>query len=156
MTGDLDWPVLERLIGLARRGDVCGLLGLPSDTDPRNVPETGQILEPSHEVMLANIVASALGETPDLDEEWSDVWGGFEWEFFDHDDEGYAMQALNEDAAIVFSTDRLGLADPALARQHWEAALQGPYPEGTRERLDALVPSMTPAVRSGLESLITH
>ncbi|MGW8881915.1 hypothetical protein [Streptomyces mirabilis] len=66
------------------------------------------------------------------------------------------MQWLNEGAAIVFSTDRLGLADPVLAWKRWQAVLQGPYPEGAQERLGALVPSMTAAVRAGHEGLIAR
>lgn len=58
------------------------------------------------------------------------------------------------ETAIVFSTDRLGLADPVVAGQCWEAALEGPSPEGARQRLDALVPSITAPVRAGLEALI--
>ncbi|MFI2433047.1 hypothetical protein [Streptomyces sp. NPDC018693] len=154
--GDLDWQLLGRLIGLARDGDTRGVLGLPSDADPQTFHLTDPVLKHSYESLLAWVVAGDLGEFPDLDDEWSDAWGIVEWGFFDHDDDGYAMQWLNEGAATVFSTDRLGLADPVRARQRWEAALEGPYPEGAQEQLDALVPSMAPAVRAGLEGLITR
>lgn len=86
---------------------------------------------------------------------WDTVWDVLENHYHRYDDEGYQQQWFDVDAATVFSTDRLGLADPGLARERWEAARAGPYPEGAREELGALLPTMEPSVRARLEDLVS-
>lgn len=78
-------------------------------------------------------------------------WAILEDRYFRYDDEGYLAQHLDEDIAIVFSLGLTGQPDPVRARTRWEAALDGPYPEGAQEMLRANLPLMSPATRAELE-----
>ncbi|MET9662576.1 hypothetical protein [Streptomyces sp. NPDC006510] len=50
---DLDRQLLERLIGLARNGDVRGVLGLSADADPQTFHLTDPVLKHLYESLLA-------------------------------------------------------------------------------------------------------
>jgi hypothetical protein len=153
----LDEELLARKIAQGRGGDVRGMLGLPRDPGAGAFPAPGQEasgLDKRYEVFLALAVLRELGGDPEDDPV---VWSVVHNEWLNYDDEGYLLLAARLDAAIVFSTDRLGLADPAAALRCWEEALAAEpeeWAENVRDELHALAPSMTPAVRAALGPLI--
>ncbi|MER5942445.1 hypothetical protein ABT121_34665 [Streptomyces sp. NPDC001928] len=142
---NFDEGLLARLIEQARGGVAHELMSLLNDRDSEHLYEAAPAMPVVHD-LNDDALDAAVRDT---------AWNVFEDHYYRYDDEGYQQQWFDVDAATVFSTDRLGLADPELARERWEAALAGPYPEGAREQLDALIPTMAPPVRARLEALFT-
>ena len=79
-----------------------------------------------------------------------------ETRFWCYDDEGYAAQALDVHLGILYSVDMFGVRDPQLAYECWEAALDGPYPEGAQEDFTKIEHLLDREMRARLALLCGH
>jgi hypothetical protein len=79
-----------------------------------------------------------------------------ETRFWCYDDEGYAAQALDVYLGILHSVDAFGVRDPEQAYEYWEAALDGPCPEGAQEDFAKIEDRLDDEMRARLAPLMAQ
>ncbi|GAA1041204.1 hypothetical protein GCM10009557_64390 [Virgisporangium ochraceum] len=144
---------LTRFVAAARAGDVHTILDLPPDRDPRAALLGGDARKYKHawERLLALHVARDHFEH-EVD---GVIYDYAEVRFFRNDDDGYVQQRLAVDLGVLHSVDAFGVHDGQLAYGWWQAALEGPYPEGAREELARIGPLLDERTRALLAPLMT-
>lgn len=123
---------LTRFITAARAGDIHTIVEVPPGDDLRTTLQNNdREYEYGWERLLALYVAEDYFQHP-MDGVVHDY---AEDRYFRYDDDGYLEQHIAIELAVLHSVTRFGIHDPQHAYDRWQAALTGPYPEGTREQL---------------------
>lgn len=144
---------LARFVAAARVGDLRAILDVPAGEDLRAALHREDARKYKHgwERLLALHVAQDY-----FRHEMDGVIYDFaELRFFRNDDDGYMQQRLAVDLGVLHSVDNFGLHDGQLAFGCWQAALQGPYPEGAQEEFARIQPLLDEQTRAVLLPLMT-
>jgi hypothetical protein len=142
----VDDALLAPLIEPALRGDAHEILGFPPRTDLRaGLASPPEWTSGSYERLIALYVAADHGDAEAVS---GVIYDFAEHTYFGHDDDGYALAALNADLCALYAAHP-ALRDDARAHHYLEAALSGPDPQGVREDLEPIVTS--PSLRERLQ-----
>ena len=142
-----------RFVAAARAGDLHTILDLPPSEDLRTAVHRDDTRKYKHgwERLLALYLAQDY-----FDHEMEGVIYGYaEARYFRYDDEGYTQQRLEVDLGMLHSLSNFGLHDVRQAFNHWQAALEGPYPEGAQEQFARIEPMLDEQTRAQLAPLMT-
>jgi hypothetical protein len=143
-----------RFLDAARVGDLHAILNLPAGEDLQAALARDDT-EDEHrwERLLALSVAQGHFKIESVDSVLVDY---AETRFWCYDDEGYAAQTLDVYLGILYSVDMFGVRDPQLAYECWEAAFDGPYPEGAQEELAKIEGRLDDEMRVRLAPLVAE
>lgn len=150
-----DWNVkkLARFVAAARAGDIHAIVDVPPGRDLREALQSDADREYKHgwERLLALYLADAYFKH----EMEGIVYDYAEFRYFQYDDDGYTEQRIAVDLGMLHSVADFGLHDPQEAAHCWQAALEGPYPEGAREEFAKIEPLLDEQTRALLAPLLT-
>ncbi|GIJ50932.1 hypothetical protein Val02_78180 [Virgisporangium aliadipatigenens] len=144
---------LVRFIAAARVGDLHTILDVPADGDLRTALHGEDARKHKHgwERLLAlHVAQDYFGQELD-----GIIYDYAEFRFFRNDDDGYMQQRLAVDLGVLHCVDNFGLHDGQLAYGYWQAALEGPYPEGVQEEFAKIEPLLKERTRALLVPLMT-
>jgi hypothetical protein len=149
-----DWneSELARLVAAARVGNLHAILDLPPGEDLRAAQQRDGARE--YKYGWERLLALHLAQDHFKHEMEGIIYGYAELRYFQNDDDGYMMQRLMVDLATLHSVDHFGLRDRQLAYDYWQAALDGPCPEGAHEELAKIEPLLDGETRTRLARLM--
>ena len=154
-----DWlwnshETLLRFLDAARIGDLHTILDLPAGEDLQTALDRDDADDEHRwEKLLALNVAQGHFKIENVDSVLVDY---AETRFWCYDDEGYGAQNLDVYLGILYSVDTFGVRDPQLAYDNWEAALEGPYPEGAQEEFAKIENRLDDEMRARLAPLMAQ
>jgi hypothetical protein len=143
---------LARLVAAARVGNLHAILDIPPSEDLLAALRRDDARE--YEYGWERLLALHLAQDHFKHEMEGIIYGYAEFRYFQYDDDGYMMQQLMVDLAMLHSADDFGLRDQQLAYEYWQAALNGPYPEGAQEELAKIEPLLDGETRTRLAPLM--
>jgi hypothetical protein len=145
---------LARFVAAARAGDLHTILDLPPDEDPGTALQRDETRKYKHS--WERLLALYLAQDYFNHEMEGIIYGYAEFRYFHHDDDGYVQQRLTVDLGMLHSVDDFGLHDVQQAYDRWQAALDGPYPEGAQEEFAKIEPLLDEQTRTRLAPLMTQ
>jgi hypothetical protein len=145
---------LMRFLEAARVGDLHTILDLSADEDLQMALDRNDADDEYRwERLLALSVAHGHFRIRNVESVLVDY---AETRFWCYDDEGYGAQTLDVYLGILYSVDTFGVRDPLLAYESWEAALDGPHPEGAQEDLARIKHRLDDELRARLAPLMAR
>jgi hypothetical protein len=137
---------LARLLAAARAGDLRAILD--GDLQP---PEDRRYTHGWERLLALHVAQDHFRHETD-----GVIYAYAEHRYFRNDDDGYMQQRLAVDLGVLHSVDSFGVHDARLAYEWWQAALEGPYPEGAQEELAKVEPLLDEQTRALLTPLLTR
>jgi hypothetical protein len=143
---------LARFVAAARAGDLHTILDLSPGEDLRTALQRDDAREYKHG--WERLLALYLAQDYFCLEMEGVIYDYAEFRYFRYDDDGYTEQRLTVDLGMLHSVDNFGLHDVQQAYGHWQAALDGPYPEGAQEEFAKIEPLLDEQTRARLAPLM--